>query len=220
MPNVHPAIPPRVGQLKWFEVITQTPFPGPGNRYQTKVTKFGARVYWSSLAFDHHGHVQLLQKQLDYFTGWRRRTDVQLQAGGVWQTRVVRSANLCDNNRGYLKTIRYLCIGTMVLNCLRKPLTSMIPGAGTGTSDSLFIVASENPSSSTLFTSLALRENKLNLLCQHDIVKVESIDITTRYTLNYYCIIDKLTRRDWTLTIYRLDMKTVRRYTLVRLYCL
>ncbi|KAE9531694.1 hypothetical protein AGLY_010900 [Aphis glycines] len=36
---------------------------------------------------------------------------------------------------------------------LRKSLTSMIPGAGTGTSDSLFIVASENPSSSTLFTS-------------------------------------------------------------------
>lgn len=69
MPNVHAAVPPRMGQLEWFEVIAQTPFPGPGNRYQTKVTKFGARVYWSSLAFDHHGHVQLLQKQLDYFAG-------------------------------------------------------------------------------------------------------------------------------------------------------
>jgi len=69
MPNVHPAISPRVSQLKRFEVITQTPFPGPGNRYQTKVTEFGARIYWSGLAFDYHGHVKLLQKQLDYFAG-------------------------------------------------------------------------------------------------------------------------------------------------------
>jgi len=69
MPNVQAAVPPRMGQLKWFEVISQTPFAGPSNRYQTKVTKFSAWVYWSSLAFDHHGHVQLLQKQLDYFAG-------------------------------------------------------------------------------------------------------------------------------------------------------
>jgi len=73
-------------------------------------------------------------------------------------------------------------------------LTSIIPGAGTGTSDSLFIVGSQNPSSSTLFTSLALCENELNVPCQHEnIVKVESIDVTTSHSLYYYCTIDKLT---------------------------
>jgi len=86
----------------------------------------------------------------------------------------------------------------------------MIPGAGTGTSDSLFIVVSENPSSSILLTSLILRKIKLNVQCQHDIVKVESISFTTQHTRN----------PDWTLTVDRLGLKTARRCTPVRLYCL
>lgn len=83
-----------------------------------------------------------------------------------------------------------------MLNWLRNLLTSRIPGAGTGTSSSSFIVVSDNLSSSTFFTSLTLQENKLNAPCQHDIINFESIDVNRRhYLFNYYCIIDKLTRR-------------------------
>lgn len=51
-------------------------------------------------------------------------------------------------------------IDNLLLPMLFGKLTSMIPGAGTGTSASFFIVALENPSSSTL-TSLTLYDLKI-----------------------------------------------------------
>lgn len=83
VPDVHAAVPPRFGQLQRFEIVPQTPFPGPGHRDQTEVAELGARVNRSRFPFDHHRHVELLQEQLHHFPGRCRRADVQFQAGRV-----------------------------------------------------------------------------------------------------------------------------------------
>lgn len=108
--DVHAAVPPRVGQLQRFEVVAQTPFPGPGHRHQTEVAELRARVDRARLALDHHRHVQLLQEQLHHFAGRRRRTDVQLQAGRMRQTGVVGGAHLrthANRRCRYFYTLRY-----------------------------------------------------------------------------------------------------------------
>lgn len=99
VPDVHAAVAPRIGQLQRFEVVAQTSFPGPRHRHQTEVPELRARVYGPFLAFDQHGHVQLLQEQLDYFARRRGRAYVQFEAGRVRQASVVRGVNLNTVNR-------------------------------------------------------------------------------------------------------------------------
>lgn len=114
VPDIHAAVAPRVGQLQRFEVVAKAPLSGPGHRDQTEVAELRARVYGAGFALDHHGHVQLLQEQLDHLAGRRRRADVQLQAGRMRQTGVVGGAHLRKT------TPRTIRSGTMTMSLQRR----------------------------------------------------------------------------------------------------
>ncbi len=63
------ALAPRVLELERLEVVAEAAFAGTDDGDEAKVLQLVDAVHRAALALEHDGHVELLDDQVDHFTG-------------------------------------------------------------------------------------------------------------------------------------------------------
>ena len=85
-PNKKTTFLPRILQVQWFKVISETSFSVPYNSHKAKVPKFLIFVQRSFLALEDDGHVELLDDQVHHLPRRGARGHGDLHTGALGKT--------------------------------------------------------------------------------------------------------------------------------------